>query len=1415
MIHIVRVNNPLQPSVGRQSYEQEFFPGGSRSLDDVLTILRVSQDEDPVGEVSLAETRPVVSLNGNVIEYAEWRETYPVDGDSIVIAPKLGNGTLLRTLASVAVMAAAIAGAALIPGGAVFLGMSGSVLTGVVAGAISIAGNLLISALTNKPSAPNQTPSYAFDGPKSLAQSGTVIPKGYGTFRSGGNIIASFVDVEGSDQFLNCLVCYGFGPARSISQIQINGKDIATYQNVQYYVRYGLNDQGPLPNFNRVVNGYPQNTQCLAGVPVVVPGTGTLTQILQVDVAFPTGLFVLTKDGNYIPLVITYLVEYSVAGAGIWQPVIQPLNTYDVITFDPITGLPNPYNSWVVMATDLPAGSGVVYYSDNGPHTPGDLWSGSQTVTTVNPDSTTGSYTKTFQGEWQPVDITMNLVQVSSWTAGYQSDSQFGTQELYQRTSIYGLAPGKYDVRVTKYGSGRWNQGAGPATPGDNNSPNVGQELWIHSVNEISLLDLAYPNMILVGVRALATNQIGGANVNITALVEYGLRSLDNNILPGALQAYEEDNPAAVSADMMLDGLYGGGQWPGVTAPNIDRFIDEWLNWAELNDTLVPDGNGGDIRLHVFNGVFDNESNLWDQLTAVGRMSRAQLIPLGRDYGVFVEQIDVPVQMFTVGNILADSFNETWLDIDSRANQVELQFADSTRFYKQDNPLVYMDPANQDAGVAIKNVRVDGRGVTVPAQAWHLARFKERQNQFLLRTGTFKCDLDSVASRPGNVVILQHDVPQWGWGGRTLPGSSASAILLDRDDIPFVSGTSYSVIVLHAALLRYSGTVSAVAVLTDVTSQVTGTQLTLSSFDNVSRVTRAIVNGHDCPILSSGVNLVVIAPIPGFTPAAAQTYQLFDTDVMETRAVSGISAVTGAVMLSSPLSMIPADYSTYFYGVTGSQKLVRIATVKKASEFRAQIEWIDYDARSYDIGTPVVGSTSAQIATNPGVTKLRGGESFQLQSGSYLSFANLFWQNGPDTVGVGIYAQLVGTLAGSNANNGLPQLVARLTNQTTSWKQQVYPGVTWKYTVVGFDVNNSYAAFSTAPSLTIIVVGITKNLLLGSNFVSGFTYWNLTPRAGDALVATFDDDGQATYTVAGTALTVAQTLLFQLVQPAKWAIGEFLMLSAYFEDSCLSSGAPNVGDLVATIAFIDASGTLISGVSATCALSGIAPVLTLVNTASTVIPLLTASIAVQIGVAGTGLSIPVGSVLTVSHLLLEISTSGQTLPSEWADIDAAGNILDLFGAGSSSALRTQGSLLPSFTGGFSFALTDTTITISWTSLVILWPDGAFTYIQDNSLAITGLTASTLYQAYPYFDIVNGGVKFVLPATAFGTPAILTTTVDPVSDAQTRLDNRVALAAGGLAITTTIFGGTGSGTGGGGSGTGLGGGDPYPPLLFTE
>jgi hypothetical protein len=145
--------------------------------------------------------------------------------------------------------------------------------------------------------------TYDPTGPKGLAQPGVPVPKGAGTLGWCGNVISSYVSYAGPNAYVNVLVCYGWGLASSIGNILINLKPISTFSNCTYFTRLGTNNQTAIDGFDKTVNGYPQEIDLLvANGSVVVGGTGTNVQGLEVTVKFPGGLYRVTNDGNYVPL---------------------------------------------------------------------------------------------------------------------------------------------------------------------------------------------------------------------------------------------------------------------------------------------------------------------------------------------------------------------------------------------------------------------------------------------------------------------------------------------------------------------------------------------------------------------------------------------------------------------------------------------------------------------------------------------------------------------------------------------------------------------------------------------------------------------------------------------------------------------------------------------------------------------------------------------------------------------------------------------------------------------------------------------------------------------------------------------------------------------------------------------------------
>lgn len=805
-----------------------------------------------IADHHLTTDKYVLSLNGEILppERLEALDQLALHGDDYLVAvPVLGN-TTLKSIAMVGVMAAAAAFAPAL-GAALFPALSEITATAIASTIIGIGGQLLVSAVASLLQKRGNGSSYTFAGPQTTERSGMPIPKGYGTIRSGGNIIQSWVDLQHAEldlhdadngsadsgrQWLNLIVCFGFGPAVSLTDLRINDKDIHNFQDVAYFVKLGTNTQGtvsagdsswtilnqtttgdspntnPTTDFNRITNTYPQSqrVRCDVDQPYVIfPGQRNDTQRIDVTVQFPQGCWRYDENKVIKRLDIVYDVYYKLHSASTWT-----LAQHHVYT-----------------------------------------------------------------------NIRQTL--------------------LRQTTTIDNLTPGQYDVKVVKIGSGAHNN---PIYSVEHESDYFGDELWLESVQETCYDSLAYPNMILLGLRIMATDQISGANIQVSATVTYDIRTT----LPTALAGYDHDNPAVVAYDVLADPLSGGGLLPA----NIN--VPAFAEWAALCDSMVYDDLGGTQKLARFNGVFEQDAKtIWDSLQSICVMSRATPTRVGTQVGVMLDQVDTPVQMFNVGNIFRDSYSKEYLNLEDRAQEIEVNYANADDDYKTRNPLRVIPQEELDTGYAIKKARVNLLGCTNTVQAYYWAEHRRRENVYLLRTHKWDSPAQAIVCRIGNLVYLQHDVPQWSVGG-LLAGGSTTEIQLDTPQELDLTGTTYTLLVVYPALLRLATTITAIGTPTSA-----GTPVTVASYTGVDRVKRLIAGTLDVRILSYGAGVVVVDDATGLTVGMAVS--LYDTEVMVSQEIDptataalpvAVAGARGKVTFSSSCGLCNWYFTVIFSSFT-------------------------------------------------------------------------------------------------------------------------------------------------------------------------------------------------------------------------------------------------------------------------------------------------------------------------------------------------------------------------------------------------------------------------------------------------------------------------------------------------------------------
>jgi len=403
---------------------------------------------------------------------------------------------------------------------------------------------------------------------------------------------------------------------------------------------------------------------------------------------------------------------------------------------------------------------------------------------------------------------------INAWEVKYKVEYKLHSEESYtdlgettisdkSRTAIFrvfrksGLTAGQYDIRVTRTSD---DSSLDPLMQGD---------IQLSYVDEISTERLNYPNVALLGIEALATDQLSGAAPNVTCVVkgrkvsvpkildeeggeevdwddyyydpetsEWKLFS-DDSVLYWDGTTYVDRwsaNPVWCLRDLLTASRYGLGEY--ISSDLIT--VSEWLEMAKYCEERVSDGDGGWEKRFRMDVVIDSQTRALDLLTQLCATFRAFVFYSSGAIKIKIDKEEEPVQLFGMGNIIKSSFVQSWKSMRERYNTVEITFNDVEKNYKQEIVSVIDEEAYAaNEPIRKKEIRLF---CTRVSQAIREGRYALNVARGINRTVKLKAGIDAIACQAGDVINVSHDVPQWGFSGRVIEDSSNSTthVAIDR-----------------------------------------------------------------------------------------------------------------------------------------------------------------------------------------------------------------------------------------------------------------------------------------------------------------------------------------------------------------------------------------------------------------------------------------------------------------------------------------------------------------------------------------------------------------------------------------------------------------------------------------------------------
>jgi len=278
--------------------------------------------------------------------------------------------------------------------------------------------------------------------------------------------------------------------------------------------------------------------------------------------------------------------------------------------------------------------------------------------------------------------------------------------------SLKDLSTGRYEVeiiRVSNYSE-------------DTRTAN---QLTLDYINEIVYDDFTYPNVALLSVTAMATDQLSSLP-RISALVE-------NTTIAGTEKS--KSNPAWACYDLL--------KREGIADKDID--LEKFQEWADYCDT-----EKFEVSLYL-----DTQQDLQTALNMISIIGRATVVQFGSKFSPLVENVvELPTQsfLFTSGNIIDSSFEMATIPYAERSNVVEVTYYDKDDDYnakpEQEQSFDF------DANTREIKSSISLYGCTNKEIAKRYAKFCLNKNRYITNTVSFSASVDSIACSIGEVIFV-------------------------------------------------------------------------------------------------------------------------------------------------------------------------------------------------------------------------------------------------------------------------------------------------------------------------------------------------------------------------------------------------------------------------------------------------------------------------------------------------------------------------------------------------------------------------------------------------------------------------------------------------------------------------------------
>ncbi|MDT3467936.1 host specificity factor TipJ family phage tail protein [Stenotrophomonas maltophilia] len=337
------------------------------------------------------------------------------------------------------------------------------------------------------------------------------------------------------------------------------------------------------------------------------------------------------------------------------------------------------------------------------------------------------------------IEVQYKAVGTSSWVMLANESYRSDRFDVRRATISRDVPQGQYDIRVRKVGQGDYE--------GKNTQKNDFQWTMLTSIRP----DPGnYAGISRTGLQIKATGQLNGTPDQIRGVgVADPIPEWDGT----AYVVKESSNPGAQCV-AYARGIYRAGRLLGGMAFD-DSQID-LESWKAF--TLHCAANG-----YTYDYCVRDTRNHHGVLSAIARAGFGEITLAGGRLGVVWAAQEQPLGgVVNMGTIKKGQFQVDY-NLASAADGIEFTYADPETW--EAKPLQVAAPG---VTTMLNPAQISGEGVTSEQHAARLARWHLAQSLYQYKDIGYSTDIEHMSYQRLSLLALQHDMTQWGFGGRVV-----------------------------------------------------------------------------------------------------------------------------------------------------------------------------------------------------------------------------------------------------------------------------------------------------------------------------------------------------------------------------------------------------------------------------------------------------------------------------------------------------------------------------------------------------------------------------------------------------------------------------------------------------------------------